>query len=359
MRDVTNQWATYFYVQDSWRIRPSLTLYYGLSYGFRLAPPSRTRPANHHDSTPRPAQEVDGSRHTWPQRSRRRWQGRYITRPWGWNRCNDANKSVFNADYGDVAPARFARLEPSGKGWRTRKTLLGERKTVIRGGFAMVYDRSLTVQSVEIPMLGIGFDANHRRWARRSATSLARAERDAPRRPAAPIRGFPVSEWEPTGASSARSDGRSPYIADRSRARGGANSTFQGGPEDEGRPQLQFRFQYSARVARQYDSGSCLSSAALARDLPQAVNAEPVAVYVRGFGVRPILRPGLRCGCQCASRRADRPDRAMVREPVPGLGEGRGVTATSATAYIVGANKSNIRVRQRGPTLPQPGHLPA
>ncbi len=38
--------------------------------------------------------------------------------------------------------------------------LLGERKTVIRGGFAMVYDRGNTVQSVEIPMLGIGFDEN-------------------------------------------------------------------------------------------------------------------------------------------------------------------------------------------------------
>ena len=38
LRDVTNQWATYFYLQDSWRIKPSLTLYYGLSYGWQTSP---------------------------------------------------------------------------------------------------------------------------------------------------------------------------------------------------------------------------------------------------------------------------------------------------------------------------------
>ena len=38
LRDVTNQYATYFYVQDSFRIKPSLTLYYGLSYGWQTAP---------------------------------------------------------------------------------------------------------------------------------------------------------------------------------------------------------------------------------------------------------------------------------------------------------------------------------
>ena len=54
------------------------------------------------------------------------------------------------------APRVSLAWNPSGsKGFLG--SFLGDRKTVIRGGFAMVYDRSNTVQSVEIPMLGIGY----------------------------------------------------------------------------------------------------------------------------------------------------------------------------------------------------------
>ena len=35
--------------------------------------------------------------------------------------------------------------------------LAGEHKTVVRGGYSIVYDRTNTVQSVIIPMLGVGF----------------------------------------------------------------------------------------------------------------------------------------------------------------------------------------------------------
>ncbi len=38
LRDDTMSWAPYMYVQDSLRIKPNLTLYYGLSYGWQTAP---------------------------------------------------------------------------------------------------------------------------------------------------------------------------------------------------------------------------------------------------------------------------------------------------------------------------------
>jgi hypothetical protein len=68
-----------------------------------------------------------------------------------------AHVPVYNVDYGNVAPrAAFAWNPSYGSGLLGR--LFGERKFVVRGGFGMVYDRSNTVQSVEIPMLGVGFD---------------------------------------------------------------------------------------------------------------------------------------------------------------------------------------------------------
>ena len=35
--------------------------------------------------------------------------------------------------------------------------LIGERKTVLRGGYSLIYDRTNTVQTIIIPTLGVGF----------------------------------------------------------------------------------------------------------------------------------------------------------------------------------------------------------
>src|SRR5205814_7559426 len=56
----------------------------------------------------------------------------------------------------DALPISSVAWTPSfDSGFLHRMT--GNRKTVIRGGFGIVYDRINTVQSVIIPMLGVGF----------------------------------------------------------------------------------------------------------------------------------------------------------------------------------------------------------
>ena len=70
----------------------------------------------------------------------------------GFATVGKAGIPVYNVDYGDWAPRFAFAWQPDGK--------LFAKKTVLRGGFAVVYDRSNTVQSVEIPMLGVGFDQN-------------------------------------------------------------------------------------------------------------------------------------------------------------------------------------------------------
>src|SRR5260370_11313132 len=63
---------------------------------------------------------------------------------------------VFSVDYGDWAPRVSAAWNPSLRsGFLGR--IFGDRKTVIRGGYGIAYDRVNTVQSVIIPMLGVGF----------------------------------------------------------------------------------------------------------------------------------------------------------------------------------------------------------
>src|SRR5262249_12738256 len=69
---------------------------------------------------------------------------------------NSGRSDVFAVDYGDWAPRVSAAWNPSfHQGFMNR--LFGDRKTVIRGGYGIAYDRVNTVQSVIIPMLGVGF----------------------------------------------------------------------------------------------------------------------------------------------------------------------------------------------------------
>ncbi|MCS7316155.1 MAG: hypothetical protein NZ554_11810, partial [Bryobacteraceae bacterium] len=65
-------------------------------------------------------------------------------------------KPVFDVDRNDIAPRLSAAWNPEARsGWLGK--LLGNRKTVFRGGWSMIYDRQNTVQSVIIPSLGVAF----------------------------------------------------------------------------------------------------------------------------------------------------------------------------------------------------------
>ncbi len=158
LRNVTQQWGTYFYGQDSWRIKPSLTLYYGLSYQVQTAPME----ANNLQTI-----MTDASTGGIPiiataflqQKQQAALAGQIYNPTFAFESVGAAQSPVYDIDWGDFAPRVALAWNPSAKSGVLGK-LLGDHKTVIRGGFAIVYDRSNTVQSVEIPMLGIGFDQN-------------------------------------------------------------------------------------------------------------------------------------------------------------------------------------------------------
>ncbi|MGH9767850.1 MAG: carboxypeptidase regulatory-like domain-containing protein [Blastocatellia bacterium] len=153
----TKLWATEFYWQDVWRVKPSLTLTYGLNYGWQTPPVERLG---------RQSIQVDGNtltpmtaRDYLRQREEAARQGQIFNPPIAFMPINQANRSgVFDIDWNNIGPRVGVAWTPSfGGGNKWLNSLFGERKTVIRGGYSLVYDRQNTIQSVVIPTLGVAY----------------------------------------------------------------------------------------------------------------------------------------------------------------------------------------------------------
>ena len=147
--------AVEFYGQDVWRITPNLTLTYGLSYGWQTAPKEKLNRQTLVVDTGNNNQPLTGPGYIAAKQAAA-LQGQMFNPTLGFEPVKSAGRNVFNIDWGDVAPRMSVAWTPSfDSGFMHRLT--GNRKTVIRGGFGIVYDRINTVQSVIIPMLGVGF----------------------------------------------------------------------------------------------------------------------------------------------------------------------------------------------------------
>ncbi len=132
-----------------------LTLTLGLSYGWQSAPTeaNNLQTVMINGTT---GAELDAGAFM-QQRLSSALAGQNYNPTIGFATVGALGKPVYNPDYGDWAPRASFAWSPSSSTPLIGK-LVGDQKTVLRGGFSMVYDRSNTVQSVEIPMLGVGFD---------------------------------------------------------------------------------------------------------------------------------------------------------------------------------------------------------
>jgi len=150
----TKLWAPEMYVQDVWRMKPSLTLSLGLSYGWQTAPIERLgRQTIQIDAgTGQPITALDFLK----KRKDAAANGQFFNPTFGFVPINSAKRGVFNVDYGDIAPRVALAWAPSYNSG-LKGALFGSGKTVVRTGFAIIYDRQNTVQSVIIPALGVGF----------------------------------------------------------------------------------------------------------------------------------------------------------------------------------------------------------
>jgi hypothetical protein len=151
----TTLWAPEFYFQDVWRIRPSLTLTFGINYGWQTPPTEKLG---------RQSIQVDGqtlkaqtAREYLRAREEAARAGKIFNPPIAFQTIKNADRSgVFDIDWNNIGPRVAASWNPSFTN-KFLNALFGERKTVIRGGYSLVFDRQNTVQSVIIPTLGVAF----------------------------------------------------------------------------------------------------------------------------------------------------------------------------------------------------------
>jgi len=148
--------AQSFFVQDTWRMKPTLTLTYGVSYGWQTTPHEQNRQQTliaNHDQGDKIINAFDYLN----EKAAAAANGDIFNPTLSYVPINNSGRAdVFSVDFGDVAPRVSAAWNPSlSSGLLGR--VFGNRKTVIRGGYGISYDRVNTVQSVIIPMLGVGF----------------------------------------------------------------------------------------------------------------------------------------------------------------------------------------------------------
>jgi len=151
----TNQQAYNFYAQDTWRIKSTLTLTYGLGYGWQT-PPTEAHGQQTFEIDNGTGQILTAAGYI-QAKNQAALRGQVFNPTIGYLPIKDSGRSgIWNTDYGNIAPRLSVAWNPSYKDGLLGN-VFGQGKTVVRAGFGIYYDRINNVQSVEIPQLGVGF----------------------------------------------------------------------------------------------------------------------------------------------------------------------------------------------------------
>jgi len=144
------------YVTDSWHIKPTITLTYGLGYQIEMPPV---------EANGKQVELVDSSGHPinftdyFSTKAAMALQGQVYNPTIGFstiaNVSGASHKYPFNPFYGGVSPRAAVAWNPKGYSGILGK-ILGDGKTVVRGGYGQIYSRLNGVGLVLIPLLGVG-----------------------------------------------------------------------------------------------------------------------------------------------------------------------------------------------------------
>jgi len=150
-----NMQAYEMYVQDTWRFKPTLTLTYGLAYGWQTPPHEA-----HNEQTfivNAANNQILTAQGYINDKRQAALTGQAFNPTIGYLPIAKSGRgNIYNPDYGNLGPRASLAWSPSYSDGFLGRTL-GSSKTVVRAGFGIYYDRINNVQSVEIPQLGVGF----------------------------------------------------------------------------------------------------------------------------------------------------------------------------------------------------------
>ncbi|RMG55478.1 MAG: hypothetical protein D6723_02695 [Acidobacteria bacterium] len=148
-------WAPEFYVQDTWRLTSTLTVTAGVMYRWQTPPREKDgkQIVTVFADTVQPLDPLEYLK----QKRIAAEKGEVFNPPIGFQPVNFTTAGrVFETDKNNVSPRISLAWNPSFEKGFFRK-LFGEKKTVFRGGYALLYDRTNTVTTITIPTLGLGF----------------------------------------------------------------------------------------------------------------------------------------------------------------------------------------------------------
>ena len=152
--DLVDNYSLYF--NDSWKIRPNLTLNYGLEWGVQMPPYEPNGVQDYFvdaNGAPLSSFQYFSNRVKYAQ------QGENYNPELGFDPIRGVGgnpKYPFDPYYGGFSPRISLAYSPSWDSGVMGK-LFGHKSTVIRGGYARIFDRNNGVDLVLTPLLGYGF----------------------------------------------------------------------------------------------------------------------------------------------------------------------------------------------------------
>ncbi len=146
------------YFSDTWHLKPTFTLTYGLGYALEMPP---TEQNGKQTVIVDDADEPVAEKTYIANREKAALQGQVYNPELGFALVGNAasgNKYPYNPFYGEFSPRVAAawnpKFDPDSIGGR----LFGHDATVVRGGYGRVYGRTNGVAQVLVPLLGLGLE---------------------------------------------------------------------------------------------------------------------------------------------------------------------------------------------------------